>query len=167
MLRTVTAAAIATALLVAATAGAAGLLTGGDIKNGSLTGKDVRNHSLTKKDIRGFPQPQALNRPDKVTASATYGPGTVEILTATCPPGEAIVSGGWTIIGGATVPFVDKSYDETSWSVGVDNFQSSIDADAEVDAYCAPAGEAIAASASKRAHLIAADEAARRAVHTR
>lgn len=165
MLKTVVAVAIATALLAAATAGAAGLLTGGDIKNSSLTGKDVRNRSLTKKDIRGFPQPQTLNRLDKVSSSATYGPGAIEILTATCPPGEAVVSGGWTIIGGGTIPWIDKSYDDTSWSVGVDNFDSSISADADVDAYCAPAGEAIAASASKRAHLIARDEAARRAVH--
>lgn len=36
----------------AATAGAAKLINGSDVKNGSLTGKDVKNASLTAKDVK-------------------------------------------------------------------------------------------------------------------
>ena len=36
----------------AATAGAATLINGSDVKNGSLTGKDVKNASLTAKDVK-------------------------------------------------------------------------------------------------------------------
>jgi hypothetical protein len=62
---------------------------------------------------------------------------------------------------------VDKTYDDVSWSVGIDNFFSSISADAEVYAHCAPAGQAVAAGVSKSADLVAADEARQRASHKR
>ncbi len=62
MLRTVTVAAVSAALAASATAGAASLITGKqiknnsvasvDIRNGSLTGADVRNSSLTGADVR-------------------------------------------------------------------------------------------------------------------
>ena len=41
------------ALFAGATAVAADLITGGDVKNSSLTGRDIRNQSLTKADFRG------------------------------------------------------------------------------------------------------------------
>lgn len=37
----------------AATAGAAKLITGSDVKNGSLTGKDIKNGSLARDDLEG------------------------------------------------------------------------------------------------------------------
>jgi hypothetical protein len=180
-------------LLTAGTAGAAALIDGGDVVNGSLTGKDVRNSSLTGRDVknksltrrdfrgsvrgpRGFTGPQGIQGPPGPTivnrigtygAAMSVGPGGIDILTVACPPGHAVVSGGWTIIGGDTVPFVDKTYDDVSWSVGIDNFNSSISADAEVYAHCAPAGQAVAAGASRRASLIAADEDRQRASHQR
>lgn len=40
-------------LLAIGTAGAAGLLDGGDVLDGSLTGRDVKNKSLTRADFRG------------------------------------------------------------------------------------------------------------------
>jgi len=49
-----TIAAIAAAFLIAgaATAGAAKLITGADVKNGSLTGKDIKDGSITQKDVK-------------------------------------------------------------------------------------------------------------------
>lgn len=76
-----------------------------------------------------------------------------------------MVSGGWTIISGAAVSFVDKTYDDTSWSVGVDNFNGLDGADAEVYAHCAPAGQAVAASVSRRSGQVRADEARQRELH--
>jgi hypothetical protein len=175
--------AIATVAAVAvfalsSSAAAVVLITGKDVKNSSLTGKDVKNRSLTKADFRGSvrgprgfqgPQgpagPTVVNRLGTVTGAMSVGAGGIDILTVACPPGQAVVSGGWTIIGGATVPFVDKSYDDVSWSVGIDNFNSSISADPEVYAHCAPAGQAVAAGASRRSHLATTDEARQRASH--
>lgn len=153
---------LAALLVTAGTAGAASLITGKDVKNGSLTGKDVKNRSITSRDIRG-PVPISAAQIHTVYATRTYGPGAIEILSVDCDPGENVVSGGWTIIGGDTTPFVDKSYDEQSWSVGVDNFWSSIEADAEVYATCAPAGEPMAASHAGGSP--AQDLAAQRATH--
>lgn len=162
-------------LLMVGTAGAAALIDGGDVKNGSLTGRDVKNRSLTKRDFRGSvrgpqgpegpPGPTVVNRIGTYAAARTVGPGGIDILTVACPPGHAVVSGGWKIIGGDTTPFVDQTYDDVSWSVGIDNFNSSLSADAEVYAHCAPAGQAVAAGVSRRARLIAADETRQRASH--
>lgn len=152
---------LAVLLIAVGTAEAASLITGKDVKNGSLTGKDVKNRSITSRDLRG-PLPISAAQIHTVYTTATYGPGAVEILSVDCDAGENVVSGGWTIIGGNTIPFVDKSYDERSWSVGVDNFNSSITADTEVYATCAPAGELMTAS---HRGSPARDLAAQRATH--
>lgn len=151
-------------LALAGGAGAAQLITGKQVKNGSLTGKDIRNRSVTAADLRG-PVPISLSRIDVVYSTLTVAPGGVEILTVSCDPGRSVVSGGWSIIGGDTTPFVDKSYDDVSWSVGIDNFNSSLTADAEVYAYCAKSGQAMSAGRSDRRVEIRRDVAAQRASH--
>lgn len=154
--------AILTTLLVAAgTAGAATLVTGASIKNGSVTGKDIRNHSLTRRDIKG---PLPGTRPYVAETTVTFGAGEIDIVSAVCDPGDAVISGGWSMTAG--VPFVDKSYDDTSWSVGVDNFDQGVSSDITVMAYCAPIGVATAANAGKRDDLIEKDLAAYRGTHT-
>lgn len=50
--RTLAAVVVTILILGAATAGAAQLITGADVKNGSLTGKDVKKKSLPKKDLK-------------------------------------------------------------------------------------------------------------------
>lgn len=147
-------------LLAAGGASAQALLDGGDIKNNSLTGKDVRNRSLTRLDFRGSVRgprgfqgsqgpagPTVLGRIAYVERSFTVGAGAIDIQGVDCPAGYRVVSGGFTIIGGNTVPFVDKSYSGAEWSVGVDNFNSSISADATAHGWCAPAGQAISPAA--------------------
>jgi hypothetical protein len=80
---------------------------------------------------------------------ARYGGRAASIdLDVQCPAGHSIVSGGWTIISGAAVPFVDKSYSGTEWSVGVDNFDGVLSAEATAHAWCAPTGAAVVARAS-------------------
>ena len=49
--RTVAAVTVTIVILAAATAGAAALITGADVKDGSLTGADVKNGSLTGADV--------------------------------------------------------------------------------------------------------------------
>jgi hypothetical protein len=50
--RTLAAVVVTILILGAATAGAAQLITGADVKNGSLTGKDVKKKSLAKSDLK-------------------------------------------------------------------------------------------------------------------
>ena len=66
------------ALLVAlgGTAQAAGLIDGGDVKNGSLTGKDVKNGSLTGKDVRNGSVRSADLAPG-VAPGTELAPGTM------------------------------------------------------------------------------------------
>jgi hypothetical protein len=165
-------------LLAATGAGAAALIDGGDVKNSSLTCKDVRNKSLTKADFRGSvrgprgspgpqgsqgpPGPTVLGRIAYVERSFTVAAGDIDIQGVDCPSGYRIVSGGFTIISPGAVPFVDKSYSQAEWSVGVDNFNSSLSADATAHAWCAPAGQAVAAQSHGSPRR---DEARQRASH--
>ena len=84
-------------------------------------------------------------------------------MTANCPSGQRVVSGGYDSDSGYA--FIDKTYSGTGWTVGIDNFDRSTTADVEVTALCAPAGQAIAVSASERNADIERDVAARRAAH--
>jgi hypothetical protein len=60
--------------------------------------------------------------------------------------------------------FIDKTYDGASWSVGVDNFDSTVNADVDLTALRAPAGVAVAATpCSRKAKLMRAVAARRRA----
>jgi hypothetical protein len=163
-------------LTLAGTAVGALSLTGKDIKNGSITGKDVKNKSLSKADFKGSVRgprgftgqqgaqgpagPSVVARLTPQSASETVAAGAIDSVTATCPAGQRVVSGGYFMDSGFA--FADKTYDGASWTVGVDNSDSLVSSDVEATALCAPAGVAVAASVSKRNAAIARDEARRR-----
>lgn len=151
-------AAVACALLAAGTAGAASLITGKQIKNGTVTGKDVKDRSLTAKELRG-PIPIDAAKGHWVEANYSIPAGTIDIVDAVCPPGEAVVAGGWFTTGNA---FVDDSYDGTSWSVGVDAFDNASAADTRVKAWCVRSDTLIVARSGSTRR---ADLAAQRAAH--
>jgi hypothetical protein len=151
------------ALAGTATAGSVALITGAQIKNGSITGADVKKKSLTAAHVRGAvrgargtsgpsgpagppgvagptgptgPQgPPGLQTIKGYQASGTIAGGTVNTLSATCPAGEGIVSGGGFTSSGTI--FLDHR-SGNGWAIGVDNFDSSLSADAVVYLYCAP-----------------------------
>ena len=52
------------------------------------------------------------------------------------------VSGGYFMDAG--IAFADKTYDGNGWSVGIDNYGSSVTAYGNITALCAPAGVAVA-----------------------
>jgi hypothetical protein len=162
--------AFATLVLVIAIAGAAvaaGTITGRDIKDGSLTGRDVKDHSLTRKDFRGSvrgpsgppgpagtagPQgpagPSALSGITPVAGSLTVAPGTVNGGTVPCPAGQKVVSGGFGYGGDDTEVFVSAANtDRTGWTVALDNVDGTTPAELDGFAYCAGAGQAVAARA--------------------
>lgn len=155
------------------TATAASLITSRDIKNGTIKTADLAKS--TKRALKGQRGPRGLTGPTGpqgpsvvgrvayVERSFSVAPGDVDIQGVDCPAGMNIVSGGFTLIGGDV--FVSKSYGGHEWSVGVDNYDSSLDATATAHAWCAPAGQAIAAKhvsiGAKRSKDIAALRATR------
>ena len=174
---------IAVVLAATGSAVAASKITSAQIKDGTITGKDVKNDSLTLSDLsagavndlagvpgpagpagpQGPAGPSAVARLAPTTLSFTVPGGsdvysTIKSLTVTCPAGQRVISGGWSTSSG--VAFVDKTYDGASWSVGIDNYGSSVSASVQLTALCAPAGVAVASSAGHAARdaQIARDE---------
>jgi hypothetical protein len=165
MKRSILLLAVATALLITGGAWASGQLTGRSIKDGSLTGRDVKNHSLTPKDFKGSvrgargpagpagPQgpagPTVLGKLVRVESpQMTVAPGDVDGTTATCPAGDDVVSGGYLSASADGEVFSQDSFGSAnSWSALLDNFDSSVSATISAVAYCAPAGQALTASA--------------------
>ena len=88
---------------------------------------------------------------------------TIKIVTAACPAGQRVVSGGYFMDAG--IAFADKTYDGNGWSVGIDNYGSSVTADGNITALCSPAGMAVASSVNARSAAVASDVAKRRASH--
>jgi hypothetical protein len=189
MLRTIGCVAVVAALVAAATAGAQAVIDGGDVRNNSLTGKDVRNKSLTRQDFRGSvqgprgprgrtgpqgaagpqgpPGPTVLGRIVRVEASKVIVAGDVDSITASCPAGHGVVSGGYVAIAADGEVFMEDDFgSRTGWTVGLDNFDSSISGDLTAIAYCAPAGQAVTAARVDRwRSRVKAAVAAQRASH--
>jgi hypothetical protein len=121
--------------------------------------------------------PSTVNKLVRVTATGTIAANDVGHVTATCPAGQAYVSGGFTAIGAENEVFYADTLGATnSYSVGVDNFDAAITADVEAAIYCAPSGQAVAPSAlaTRGSDVTASAEskadtkdAARRALHAR
>jgi hypothetical protein len=174
---------VALLALVMATTGsavAASLITSKQIKNGTIKSKDLS--AKAKRDLRGNegprgaqgptgPQgpagPSAVSRIQRVEATLTVGPGVVESVSVNCPAGTSLVSGGWVIIGGGSYPFYEDDFGtRNSWTVGVDNFNSPIEAEGTAIAYCSATGVAVASrkvNITKKANAL---ERQQRAVHT-
>jgi hypothetical protein len=60
------------------------------------------------------------------------------------------VSGGYDTLGPKAKVFGDESFGSPSWTVLASNFEAVISAKVTAIAYCAPAGNAIAASVDTR-----------------
>jgi hypothetical protein len=84
-----------------------------------------------------------LIQPNAQTVIQTVGPGAVQSASAICPPGYAVVSGGFRSSGsrGAKVFFNDSFGSSDTWAVGVDNSGPGR-ATIAVTAYCVPSGQA-------------------------
>jgi hypothetical protein len=139
-------------------------ITGRQVKNGSLTGADIKNKSLTSKDIKG---PVGVSKLTRVEVSKPVAPGGIDDVTATCPAGQGVVSGGFrSVSAGSEVFFSDSFGAPNSWAVGLDNFRSSQTGTVTAEAYCARTGYAAGAASAGRARArIAAAVARQRAAH--
>ena len=152
------------------TATAARLITSKDIKNGTIKTVDMSpSAKRALKGNRGATGPQGLAGPAGPTgAQGPAGPSTVSAITpvfgslvvppgqvdggfVSCPSGSRAVSGGFFTDSG-TVFLSEATDDRTGWLVAVDNTASTTEANLEAAAYCAGAGQAVAASAAPK-HL--------------
>jgi hypothetical protein len=129
---------VATVLVCAATAGAAAVIDGGDVRNGSLTGRDVKDKSLTKRDFRGsvrgprgFQGPQGPQGPSgpagpRGPAGATNvtvrsGSAGSGFSIAECLPGERAVGGGGDVTGPGWLHNSRPNLAATGWGVEADD----------------------------------------------
>jgi hypothetical protein len=134
---------LATALVCAATAGAAQLIDGGDVRNGTLTGRDVKDRSLTKRDFRGSvrgprgrrgprglpgaagpqgpPGPAGARGPAGATnVTVRSGPVGLGSSIAECAPGERAVGGGGDVSGPGWLFNSRPNVAATGWGVEAD-----------------------------------------------
>jgi hypothetical protein len=102
---------------------------------------------------------------NRVPAYNEVGPGGdtgVEGSVATCPAGQHVVSGGSDIFAGVVEGAISvPSEDHDSWIVAVANDSTDADGVVQAIAYCAGAGEAVAARVPSAAHTRAVKEADR------
>ena len=117
----------------------------------------------------GPPGPTALGQLTHVKRELQIGAGQIDSVEVECPPGQGVVSGGFSVVGGDTYAFFSDSFGSpNSWAVGVDNFYSSLTATARATALCAPSGVAVTPRTGVRFdEQVAALVAARRAEHVR
>lgn len=99
----------------------------------------------------------AANVQTVASGPVTIAPQAVGAATANCPPGTAVVSGGYSLAGvGAAVFFDHRS--ANGWSVGVENGpgDSAVVTAAQVtaEAQCVAAGNAVISRRSGRADRI-------------
>ncbi|MCW3048001.1 MAG: hypothetical protein JWO74_2285 [Solirubrobacterales bacterium] len=155
---------LAVVLACTGSAVAGGLITGKQVKDGSLTGRDVKDKSLTPADFKGSVQgpqgaqglpgaagaagppgpagPTVVNKLTRVKQDAVIAAGNIGSVTATCPAGQNVVTGGYSDDSGLV--FGNDSFGgANSWSVLLDNYASSVSSNVSAMAYCAPAGQAV------------------------
>jgi hypothetical protein len=94
--------------------------------------------------------PSALSGINAVAGSLTVAAGDVDGGTLPCPAGQRAVSGGYEFIAADGEIFVaETSPDRTGYTVLADNFDSADPGELTVIAYCAGAGQAVAARSAK------------------
>lgn len=161
-------------VVFAGVAWGAATITGRDVKDSSLTTKDVKNRSLKTADLsrgavrslkgsrgpsggQGPAGPAGPAGPVNVGAivrvespEVVIAPGDVDHATASCPPGTGLLSGGFSFIAADGEVFYEQDFgSRNSWSVGGDNFDSSVTGELTAFAFCAPSGSAVAARVGK------------------
>lgn len=128
MARNILVTVVVATLVSAATAGAAAVITGAQIKNNSVTGKDIKDKSLTKKDFSGSVRgPRGLRGLQGLQGvqglqGAKGDPGATHLrvrkaagfeeVTAHCEPGERATGGGGHSVNGfiwASAPAANPS----------------------------------------------------------
>jgi hypothetical protein len=73
------------------------------------------------------------------------GPGEAVTSLAVCPSGYNVISGGYTSVGVPNEVFIDTWNTSNSWAASI-SFTGTGTAHVTAQAFCAPAGQAVAAS---------------------
>jgi hypothetical protein len=165
--------AVVATLTFAGGAYGAAKITGTQIKDSTITGKDIKNGSLTAADFKGSVQgSQGLQGPaGPAGPQGPAGPGAVagltpvtspqvyftsasyaQTVTANCPAGQRVVSGGGASISFAGLSASQANASRTGWFV-VGSTDDPTFSGQYVQAYalCAPANVAVASSANSKA----------------
>jgi hypothetical protein len=87
------------------------------------------------------------------SARVSIAPGTVSSASVSCPSGTVVLSGGYSLVGPEANVYFDHRLGN-GWSVGGDNTAAVAgNADLTAEAQCAPTGNAVVSSRSRRADL--------------
>lgn len=165
-------------LMLSGGAVAAKKITSADIKNGTIKSADIsKSAKRALKGNRGSTGPAGQQGPAGPVATGTItqvqsilltiAPGDIGTVNVNCPPGMNIVSGGFeSASADGEIFFASTFGSPTSYAVGLDNFDSPVEADVSASALCAPAGKAVLARRvsvkTKAARLVAQQRAAHR-----
>jgi hypothetical protein len=170
-LRTIAVLGLVLALGIGGTATAAKLITSKDIKNGTIKTADLSKSA--KRSLKGNsglrgatgaqgPQgaqgaqgpagPSVVGQSVVVSSpQVLFGDEIVQMAVAFCPPGHRVVSGGGASISDEQIAVTRPTDDRSGWGViGVDLYEGASDY-VQATAICAPAGQAVAASAGSKA----------------
>jgi hypothetical protein len=149
--------------LSVATAGAAELITGKDIKNGSITSKDLSRSTKSSlkgqrgprgpagargtQGAQGPAGPSAVGQMAQVSSGQVFfGDEVVQSAVATCPSGQRVVTGGGGVVGDAmniSGPLANRA----GWIVAGTDLTFEGGEYVQAFAYCAPANVAVASRA--------------------
>jgi hypothetical protein len=149
-----------------------GSITGADVKNRSISSSDLTSATVRKlrkagpigpvgppgpqgaggpRGLPGLPGPQGApgvstgTRLTRVQNKETLQPDTSGFVTATCPQGSGVVSGGYLDEGLGLVIGSDTFGASNAWSIKYDNMGTGTTADVTAFAYCAPMDAPVAA----------------------
>ena len=167
---------VAVVLAMTGSAFAASKITGAQIKDGTLTGRDLKNRSIGSSKLDGtalaeLEGPQGASGPAGPTGpsgpAGPAGPSAVggltpvtsaqvsfagqyaTTVTAYCPAGQRVVSGGGASISLSGIAASQANVTRTGWFVvGGTNDPSVANQYVQAYAQCAPANVAVAASAT-------------------
>jgi hypothetical protein len=166
---------IAVVFAMSGSAYAASKITSAQIKDGTIVAKDIKDDAITPAKLsnsamtalagdtgptgpsgptgpagpQGPAGPSALGAITLVNSSqVAFGPDVVKSATAFCPAGQRVVSGGGVSISDEQLAASQATSDRTGWFViGVDTYDNGGEY-VQAQALCAPAGVAVASSAS-------------------
>jgi hypothetical protein len=102
----------------------------------------------------------------EVSESISLDPGEVNSVTAVCPDGYAVLSGGHIYVALGGFVFFEQSFGGVGWGVGADNTVSDSGATLTATARCVPSGTSATPSTStsqREAQLLVQRE---RALHS-
>ena len=124
----------------------------GRVKSAASSARSTATRALQNAGTANTKADQALARPvvtvqgiTVVTQTAAIPPGSFNSVAAVCPPGQRVISGGAVTTSDQGGNWLNAaSEDRLAWLAGGEDIGGGLDSKVTAEAYCAPAGQAVA-----------------------